>query len=479
MILTDPRVEELKASIEPVRRQLTGHPFYARVQSPADFTLFMHYHVYAVWDFMSLLKALQRDLTCVDLPWVPKGSAGTRYLINEIVLGEESDVDQAGNRISHFELYLQAMAQAGADTAPIRALVDTLNIGAPLGDAIRLHVPEASIREFLHFTFETIASGKTHAVASVFTFGREDLIPDLFLPIIRSFPEDGDFQLFKYYLERHIEVDGDHHSHLAIAMLEELCGDDPVKWQEATEYAQGALQARIRLWDAIVAAMDTRDQAARAAAALEAERQAAEARAAEERAEQERAAVKAAEERAEQERAEAKAAEERAEQELAEARAAEERAEQELAEARAAEERTEAIAAEERAAAKAAEIARAAEAAAALETLAIGAMAPKPKKSGGRKAKAADAEKPETDDTTVPEAPLTIKKIPIVEIAPIAEAEPEAPAAVASEEPLAAKSAKEPKAPKEPRAPKEPKAAKPPKEEKPVKAPQAQQQALF
>jgi hypothetical protein len=87
----------------------------------------------------------------------------------------------------------------------------------------------------------------------VFTFGREDLIPDMFLSFIqelkKQFPDKVD--IFQYYIERHIEVDGDHHAHLAYAMTEELCGEDAAKWEEATEYVIGALQARIGLWDGV------------------------------------------------------------------------------------------------------------------------------------------------------------------------------------------------------------------------------------
>ena len=97
----------------PLRNKLLNHPLYASMQSLDQLRVFMEHHVYAVWDFMSLLKSLQCDLTCTDIPWGPKGSPQTRYLINEIVLGEESDVDEQGNRISHFELYLKAMKQAG------------------------------------------------------------------------------------------------------------------------------------------------------------------------------------------------------------------------------------------------------------------------------------------------------------------------------------------------------------------------------
>lgn len=240
----------MQAAIAPTRDKLTTHPLYTQIRTPADFRVFMQYHVYAVWDFMSLLKALQRELTCVDIPWIPKGSADVRYLINEIVLGEESDVDESGRRISHFELYLRAMEEAGADTDGVCTLVEAIKTGVPLRQAIAQC--DEQIKQFLRFTFDVIGSGKTHVLAAVFTFGREDLIPDLFLPIVRSFPEDKGLQKFKYYLERHIEVDGDHHSHLAIRMLEELCQDDPQKWEEATAYAQEALETRIRLWDAVL-----------------------------------------------------------------------------------------------------------------------------------------------------------------------------------------------------------------------------------
>ena len=97
-------IKQLKSEIEPLRQQLIQHPVYSNINSIADLNVFMEHHVYAVWDFMSLLKSLQINLTCVDIPWIPKGSAETRYLINEIVLGEESDVDQEGKRTSHFEL---------------------------------------------------------------------------------------------------------------------------------------------------------------------------------------------------------------------------------------------------------------------------------------------------------------------------------------------------------------------------------------
>ncbi|MEY5131442.1 MAG: hypothetical protein RL734_1509, partial [Bacteroidota bacterium] len=92
--------------IESLREQLINHDLYTSMKTGDDLRRFMETHVFAVWDFMSLLKALQKNLTCVDLPWMPKGDPEIRQLINEIVLGEESDIDEDGVIMSHFEMYL-------------------------------------------------------------------------------------------------------------------------------------------------------------------------------------------------------------------------------------------------------------------------------------------------------------------------------------------------------------------------------------
>src|SRR4051812_41851333 len=104
-------IQQIKEKIAPVRDNIVAHPLYSHMQRMDDIRVFMQYHVFAVWDFMSLLKSLQLKLTCTSIPWIPVGSAATRFLINEIVTGEESDVDPDGTRVSHFELYLQAMEQ--------------------------------------------------------------------------------------------------------------------------------------------------------------------------------------------------------------------------------------------------------------------------------------------------------------------------------------------------------------------------------
>ena len=95
-------------------------------------------HVFAVWDFMSLLKVLQRHLTCVDIPWEPKGFRESRRLINEIVLGEESDF-VGGQNISHLELYLDSMKDAKADTAVFEMVISSASLFLSIKIAVHAH----------------------------------------------------------------------------------------------------------------------------------------------------------------------------------------------------------------------------------------------------------------------------------------------------------------------------------------------------
>ena len=249
MITTD----SLEQVLTPLRSKLLTHPLYSKLNSVKAIRVFMTYHAFAVWDFMSLVKALQQKLTCTELPWVPVGSAGTRRLINEIVWGEESDVDLKGNPASHYELYLQAMEEIGADTTPIVALVSAIQHGMPWNEAIdQANIP-SEIKTFVRFSLTTATEAPAHIVGGVFTFGREDLIPDLFLAIVRGIAnqQKGSVDTLLYYLERHIELDGDEHGPMALQMMQELCGDSSTNWNEATDFAHQALEHRIRLWDFI------------------------------------------------------------------------------------------------------------------------------------------------------------------------------------------------------------------------------------
>jgi hypothetical protein len=252
---TSSGVEKLKEAVEPARQRVIGHPLYHRLDDLAAVQTFMRHHVFAVWDFMSLLKSLQRSLTCVQVPWVPTGHAGSRRLINDIVLVEESD-ELGGDFISHFELYLDGMTQAGADRTAIDAFIELLRRDVPVRTALKeAQVPDPAA-EFSAMTWEFVETAPVHCQAAAFAFGREDLIPDMFDKVVKVNRAIGNqLSTFVDYLERHIQVDSEEHTPMAMQMLADLCGDDTGKWRQCEETVNVALAARSRLWDGILAAI--------------------------------------------------------------------------------------------------------------------------------------------------------------------------------------------------------------------------------
>lgn len=244
----------LKSHTKSYRESLLKHELYKHVESPQDLQIFMQHHVFAVWDFMSLLKALQQQLTCVSTPWKPVGNPEHRYLINEIVLAEETDLNQEGKRQSHFEMYLDAMKKANANTNEVSRFIESLSTSASVIKQVEDSKLSTSVKQFLKFTFQLISEGKAHKIAAAFTFGREELIPDMFTSIIgeiqQNFPEE-DLSLFKYYFDRHIELDEDEHGPMALELISELCGNNTQYWEEAEHCAIEALKLRHILWDGI------------------------------------------------------------------------------------------------------------------------------------------------------------------------------------------------------------------------------------
>ena len=247
-------ISYIESQTKLLRNKINNHSLYKNLSSIEDVKTFMENHVFAVWDFMSLLKALQSILTNNNVPWTPKGNGATARFINEIVMGEESDLNEDGEAKSHFEMYIDAMEQINANTNQIRKFISLLENKNTLRDSINMVNLDPIIRNFIKFTFDVIKSEKAHCIASAFTFGREDVIPDMFLEIIQKSKTDSTDQRYSkllYYLNRHIEIDGDEHGPISLRMVENLCGDDTKKWDEALDVAKLALKQRIKLWDLI------------------------------------------------------------------------------------------------------------------------------------------------------------------------------------------------------------------------------------
>jgi hypothetical protein len=248
------RKERLLRNIDFDRQILMVHPVYTCIRSFEELRIFMQHHVFAVWDFMSLLKALQRALSCVEIPWIPIGDPKMRMLINDIVATEESDEDGLGGFASHFELYLSAMQQVGANTETIEDFIGRIRGREEVDRAlIACAAPHAASR-FVNATFNVIRSRELHRIAACFTFGREDVIPAMFRTIVDDIRKRNSTRIerFVYYLDRHIEVDADKHGPMALEMIAAMCGDSATKWREAEETAVSAMNARLQLWDSVV-----------------------------------------------------------------------------------------------------------------------------------------------------------------------------------------------------------------------------------
>ena len=252
MIINQKRISEIDRFVSPNIKELLNHPLYSNIPTESGLKLFMESHVFAVWDFMSIVKSLQIYFTTVNLPWTPPRNAKISRLINEIVLDEESDINEYGEAKSHFELYVDSMNSFGADTTGINNFLELINYHN-LDYAIENAILPLGVKKFLKTTFSFINNGEIHQIASIFTFSREGIIPDMFINIVRKINNntEGSLDKFIYYLERHIELDGDRHNKLCLQMLSHICGDDDEKWQAVKHAAKKSIVSRIALWDGI------------------------------------------------------------------------------------------------------------------------------------------------------------------------------------------------------------------------------------
>ena len=235
------------------RNILKNHILYSSIKTEEHLHIFMEHHVFAVWDFMSVLKSLQKEFTCVEIPWRPKSNGNLSRLLNEIVLAEESDIDRFGQHLSHFEIYYHAMKEAGANTKTIENFLSELDNSNLKTSLVKSNAPKAA-KNFVLDTFKYIDMNKPHLNATIFTLGREEIIPDMFRELVQDLENNSpaQYKSFIYYLDRHIDLDEDEHTPLALKMIKEICGDDEKKWRESIDCGKNVMKSRIKFWDQIL-----------------------------------------------------------------------------------------------------------------------------------------------------------------------------------------------------------------------------------
>jgi hypothetical protein len=239
------------------REKLVGHPLYRRLTSFEDAATFSSRHVFAVWDFFSLLKRLQREVTCVETPWLPRGMSDHARFILDIVISEESDEAIGSGYISHFELYLSAMDEIGADRGPIDGYLGRLREGADPVEALDSPDIPPYVRDFVANTLSVALGGEPHEVAASFCHGRENLLPDVLTGVRAGLgPDLNRSPIFKHYLDRHITLDHDEHGPLALRLLDALCEGDAEKLEVASRVGVAAIESRTALWDGILGELE-------------------------------------------------------------------------------------------------------------------------------------------------------------------------------------------------------------------------------
>lgn len=251
------------AFIATLRSRLDQHPIYAAVQTLEDLRVFMQHHIYSVWDFMSLVKYLQHAVAPARWPWTPGADASVQRFINELVLEEETDEAGAahpGEFSSHFQLYLGAMREIGADTNPALRFVDLAGREG-MEAAFASGLAPAPSQAFTQTTFAFIESGQTHAVAAALALGREHVIPNMFRAFLARMAVDAQqAPIFHYYLKRHIHLDEDFHAPLSLRLLNGLCADDANKIAQARTAGEHAVAARVAFWDGVLQALPSQQK---------------------------------------------------------------------------------------------------------------------------------------------------------------------------------------------------------------------------
>ncbi len=232
-----------------LRAQLFKHTLYEQVDSLAKLRVFMESHAFAVWDFMCLLKRLQADICPSTTPWTPPRDVASARFINEIVLGEESDLDVDGNPAGHLDIYLRAMDEVGADASGFRSFLAMVTMGRSVEESLNAVRVRKPVRDFVGTTMQIVRHGSTVEVASAFLNGREDPIPTMFTHLLLPLQQQGiEAKRFTYYLERHIELDGDSHGPMGEQLLARLIDGDADRQRDSDRSGAWAVGARIRFW---------------------------------------------------------------------------------------------------------------------------------------------------------------------------------------------------------------------------------------
>lgn len=246
------KVVGVYADIEPLRKELREHEIYWNMSTINDVQLFMEYHVFEVWSYMSLLKVLQNKVSFKRVPWIPSDNAKLSYCMNQIMINDEVELNRNGKYESRFETYLTAMREVGASTKSILVMIESLRSGYLFTGAFEKNGIDDSIKDYLNQSMELAYSDQLHKMAAFYVFGREPLRPNFFIEVLNlSETFENQYSAFRHYLNRSFELESTFRRRLGEQLIVELCANDEKKWEEVLETAKISLRNRIQLWNSL------------------------------------------------------------------------------------------------------------------------------------------------------------------------------------------------------------------------------------
>lgn len=249
LAISDDRLHrELVAAADAVSR----HPLFEALHTMEHARRFMNFHVWCVWDFMCIAKSVQLSLGCFELPWKPTRYPYELRLINKLLTSEETDLPSSGRPASHFELFLEAMAEASADTGPIKIFIHLLNTGGSVNDALYHCGADRHSATFVKRTLTSIA-GPAHVRAAILCLAREELVPRMLSSLSETFLRLGSLAKFRQYVDRHVALDFGEHGSIGADILRSLTRPDPALLEEGIRAATQSIIWRHEYLDNILA----------------------------------------------------------------------------------------------------------------------------------------------------------------------------------------------------------------------------------
>ena len=232
--------QKLIKLIEAKTQKLSHHEVYSKVTSRAQISCFMSYHIFAVWNFIKLLKSLQIKTSIALRSQALECSGETRDLIGKIVFAEESELYPYGQPTEYFAVYLGAISELEVNSNFLWTFLTSKH---------SLQSLKPGIQELVGYNLTLAETGTIGEIAAAFFCGREPVSYQLFTSIIKILKQDGkECPNLINYTEKLNQENSRQVGTLVLKLLDYFCKDETDK-VFALQAGLEALNLREQLWN--------------------------------------------------------------------------------------------------------------------------------------------------------------------------------------------------------------------------------------